>query len=198
VQAPSTFHDLMRRVRAGDGEAATELVRQYEREIRRAIRIKLTDPRLRRTLDSMDICQSVLGNFFVRAAAGQFDLHQPEQLLKLLLTMARNKLLDKARHQQADRRDGRRTEAGSVDFLARIADNGDTPSQIIANQELIETARSLLTEEERYLAEQRAHQRSWADIAADLNANPENLRKQLARAMDRVVGQLGLEGVPQG
>jgi RNA polymerase sigma-70 factor (ECF subfamily) len=183
----------MRRVRAGDGEAAAELVRRYEREIRRAIRIKLTDPRLRRTLDSMDICQSVLGNFFVRAAAGQFDLHRPEQLLKLLLTMARNKLLDKARHQQADRRDGRRLEANSTGVLAGIADNGDTPSQIIAGRELIEAARRLLTDEERHLAEQRARGRSWADIAAERGGNPENLRKQLARAMDRVAEQLGLD-----
>ena len=40
----------------------------------------------------MDICQSVLGSFFVRAATGQYKLETPEHLLKLLTTMARNKL----------------------------------------------------------------------------------------------------------
>ena len=50
--------------------------------------------RLRRVLDSVDVCQSVLANFFVRVAAGQFDLDQPEQLLRLLATMARNRILD--------------------------------------------------------------------------------------------------------
>jgi RNA polymerase sigma-70 factor (ECF subfamily) len=54
--------------------------------------LHLTDPRLRRVLDTVDVCQSVLGGF-VRAAAGQFDLEQPEQLVKLLTTMARNRIL---------------------------------------------------------------------------------------------------------
>src|SRR5262249_13616623 len=48
------FQDLMRRVRAGDPAAASELVRQYEGEIRRVIRVRL-DARLGRVLDSMDI-----------------------------------------------------------------------------------------------------------------------------------------------
>src|SRR5215813_4250005 len=136
-----SFPDLLCRVRAGDAEAAAALVRTYEPEIRRTIRVRLTDPRLRRTLDSMDICQSVLGNFFVRASAGQFDIDEPEQLLKLLLTMARNKVLDKARQQTAGRRDQRRLEANGDGVLAAVADRGDTPSQIVSGRELVEAAR---------------------------------------------------------
>src|SRR5437870_1877835 len=97
----AAFRDLIHRVRAGEQEAAAELVRQYEPEIRRAIRLRLTDPRLNRVLDSMDICQSVMANFFVRVHAGQFELDKPEQLLRLLVTMARNRLFDQARRQQA-------------------------------------------------------------------------------------------------
>src|SRR5260221_3136505 len=59
---------------------------------RRAIRFRLADTNLARLLDSMDICQSVLASFFLRAAAGQFDIEQPQQLVKLLVAMARNKL----------------------------------------------------------------------------------------------------------
>ena len=40
-----SFQALLRRVRAGDQEAAAELVRQYEGEIRRAVRLRL-DTRL--------------------------------------------------------------------------------------------------------------------------------------------------------
>ena len=57
------------------------------------LRVRLVDTRLNRLLDSMDICQSVLASFFVRAALGQYELETPEQLLKLLATMTRNKLL---------------------------------------------------------------------------------------------------------
>ncbi|MBI3466204.1 MAG: hypothetical protein HY000_24585 [Planctomycetes bacterium] len=54
-----SFREMIRRVRAGDEDAATELVRQYEPEIRREVRMRLTDPRLRRGIESVDICQSV-------------------------------------------------------------------------------------------------------------------------------------------
>ena len=56
------FQVLLRRVRAGDEQAARELVRRYEPAIRRAARIRLVDTRLNRLLDSMDICQSVLAS----------------------------------------------------------------------------------------------------------------------------------------
>src|SRR5438309_10206244 len=110
-----TFHDLIRRVRAGDQEAAAELVRSYEPAIRRAARVRLVDPRLQRLFDSMDISQSVFASFFVRAALGQYELEKPEQLLKLLVTMSRKKLADHARRETAARRDYRRVWAGSVE-----------------------------------------------------------------------------------
>ncbi len=187
---PNT-RDLLRRIRAGDADAATELVRRYEPEIRRAIRVKLTDPRLRRVLDSVDVCQSVLGNFFVRAAAGQFELDNPRQLLGLLVTMARNKVL--ARRQQADRRDQRRLDAGAAGGLDQVADAGPGPGSIVAGRELLEEVRRRLSDEERELAEERAQGRDWAAIAAERGGSAEALRKKLARALDRVARQMGLE-----
>lgn len=190
----AAFHDLMRRVRAGEPEAATELVRQYEPEIRRAVRLRLTDPRLHRLVDSMDICQSVLANFFVRVHAGQFELDRPEQLLRLLVTMARNRLLDQARKQHARRRDARRIDAGADERLANLADAGaGTPSRILAGKELLQAVRSQLTDEERELAERRALGKDWAEIAKELGSTPEALRKRLSRALDRVTRQLGLD-----
>src|SRR4051812_13228598 len=108
VVEDSTFRDLMRRVRAGEAAAATELVRTYEPAIRRAVRVRLEDSRLQRLCDSMDICQSVLASFFLRAAAGQYDLEKPAHLFKLLVAMARNKLADETRRQAAECRGGGR------------------------------------------------------------------------------------------
>ncbi len=86
------FTNLIQRVRAGEEDAVRELVRDYEPFIRRSIQIRLRDPRLRRVFDSMDICQSVLASFCVRATLGQYELSEPNQLPKLLHAMARNKL----------------------------------------------------------------------------------------------------------
>src|SRR4051794_2951522 len=80
---------FIRRVRDGDGRAAEELVRRYEPEIRLEVRtwLRLRDPRLRRVFDSMDICQSVMASFFVRAAIGEYELDEPRQLIRLLVGM---------------------------------------------------------------------------------------------------------------
>src|SRR3954451_3991768 len=104
-EAP-TFEELIRRVRGGDQDAAAALVRRYEPAIRRAVRFRLADARLGGMLDSMDICQSVMKSFFVRAASGQYDLETPEKVLGLLAAMARNKLASQARRQGAQRRGG--------------------------------------------------------------------------------------------
>src|SRR5438270_7279038 len=103
---------LFSRVRAGDADAAAELFRRFEPAIRRRVRVwlRLQDPRLRRVFDSIDVCQSVLASFFVRAAAGQYDLEEPGQLIALLFRMARHKLSHQVARQQAARRDVRRDQ----------------------------------------------------------------------------------------
>jgi RNA polymerase sigma-70 factor (ECF subfamily) len=186
-----SFEELIRRVRAGDQEAAAEVVRRYEPAIRRAVRFRLTDARLGRVLDSMDICQSVLASFFVRAAAGQYDLERPEQLLQLLAAMARKKLAFQARKERAQRRDNRRV-AASPDEEVFVA--GDpSPSRHAAARELLEEVRRRLTPDERRLAELRAAGLEWTAIALQVGGSPEALRKKLARAVERAARALGLD-----
>jgi RNA polymerase sigma-70 factor (ECF subfamily) len=190
---PETFRALLERVRAGDAEAAAELVRHFEPAIRRRIRMEMTSPHLRRLLDTVDICQSVLAAFFVRASAGQFDLTQPAQLHKLLAEMAHNKLLNHARSQQTQRRDHRRLEPGGAeDLLQAVADPGASPSHIVAGRELLQRARHLLSAEELELMDQRTLGRSWAEIAAEKGVPEPSLRKRYTRALDRVAQALGL------
>jgi len=186
-----TFRELIQRVRGGDDEAATEMVRRYEATIRMAIRVRLDQSDLRRLLDSMDICQSVLANFFVRAASGQFELDTPEQLIKLLVTMARNKLINHAKQQGAARRDYRRREGRPED--RDVADSSPSPSQVASYRELLQEVRSRLNEDERRLADFRGQGHSWAEIAAELDENADALRFRLDRALDRVAQELCLD-----
>ena len=151
----ASFHDLIRRVGSGDQNAAAVLVRHYEPEIRRDLRLRLQDSPLHRILDSIDISQSVLANFFVRAAAGQFDLATPEKLLKLLMKMAHNKLRDHARRQHACRRDHRRVQTSDSSAMAAVPAHIETPSKILEGREMLDAVHRCLSAEERYLAEQR-------------------------------------------
>ncbi len=186
------FLDLIRRVRAGDAAASAELVQRYEPAIRIAVHVRLNDPGLRRLFDSADICQSVLGNFFVRAASGQFDLETPEQLIHLLVTMARNRLTSHALRQRAACRDHRRNQHVPAD-QACLVDPGPSPSETVAGKELLEAFRGRLSPQERQLAEQRAHGQAWTEIAAAVGGSPDGLRMQLNRALDRVARELKLD-----
>jgi RNA polymerase sigma-70 factor (ECF subfamily) len=194
VAEDSRFKELLTRVRAGDGQAAEELFRDYEAQVRRIVRVRLTDPRLRREIESVDVCQSVMANFFVRAALGQFELTSADDLIKLLATMARNKLLNHVEQRHAMRRDVRRLERLPVDEMP-IDGGGETPSQIVANRELLAEFRSRLSQQERYIADQRRLGKGWGELAEELGATPDGLRVGFGRAIDRVSQELGLESL---
>lgn len=188
----NTFLELIQRVRAGEEAAAAEVVRRYERALLREIRLRLRDPRLRRALDSGDICQSVLASFFLRAASGQYDLQHSGHLLKLLVAMARNKLASQARHSYVVRRDpdALRTGLSAGEYLTAPEPG---PAQAVATSDFCGALMASLSAEERQLADRRARSEEWADIAADLGGNPDNLRKKLARALNRAVRRLSGE-----
>lgn len=186
------FAELLARVRSGDPAAAEELVRRYEPMIRLEVRMRLRDPRLRRLFDSLDVCQSVLGSFFVRAAAGQYDLQRPEHVAALLAVMARNKLAAEARRHTRGVRDVRKQAGGPADEF-EVAGPVATPSRHVEYRELLDRFRSRLTDDERALADRRAAGKSWGEIAAELGGEPKALGKRLERALDRVSQELGLE-----
>jgi RNA polymerase sigma factor (sigma-70 family) len=188
----ASFLVLIERVKAGESKAAEELLRQYESTVRRAIRVRMVNPALRRTVDSMDLCQSVMGSFFVRTALGQYDLGSPEQLIGLLVQLARNKVADHVRHEHAKVRDRRRTDADGA-AIDLVAARQDSPSQLVAGAEMLDQFRARLSQEERYLAEQRSEGREWNELAAELGQSAEALRKQLQRAVDRVSKELGMD-----
>jgi RNA polymerase sigma-70 factor (ECF subfamily) len=192
MEPDSSFAAWMARVRAGDAEAAEELVRRHERAVRVAVRLRLTDPRLRRHFDSMDVCQSVLASFFVRAAAGQFDLQNPQQLVGLLVKMARNKLLMQVRKHGQQKRDVGRVEAGGDD-APPVADAAPGPVRRAAARELLSHLLKCLGPEERELAQRRALGQGWQEIAADLGETPQAVRMRLSRAIDRVSPALGVD-----
>jgi RNA polymerase sigma-70 factor (ECF subfamily) len=187
--------ELIQRIRAGDQDAAAELVKRYEPAIRRAVRFRLADARLGSLFDSMDICQSVLGSFFIRAAGGQYDLSTPEQLLKLLTTMARNKLISEARKQHAQRRDLRRVTSHEQD-QGELVSMSPSPSSEFAVRDLLQEIRRRLSADERRILELKDQGHGWAAIALELGGNPAALRMRLSRALDRVGKELGLDDPP--
>jgi RNA polymerase sigma factor (sigma-70 family) len=181
-----SFRELVQRVRERDQDAAAELVRRYEPAIRVAVRVRLTDPLLRRLLDSVDICQSVLGDFFVHIADGRFELERPEQLVALLATMARNKVTNQALRQRAARRDQRRVAPGGLD--PEVADPGPDPSDLAEQRDLCLFVQDHLPPAEREIARLRGEGYEWAEIAEAVGATPDAVRVRLNRALGRLAG----------
>ncbi|APZ96237.1 RNA polymerase sigma factor [Fuerstiella marisgermanici] len=179
------FRDLIARVRDGDEDAAVELVNVYEPHVRRAVRIRLGAPKLRQLVDSMDISQSVLGNFFVRAVAGQFELDTPKQLVALLSRMAENRVRDWQRRHSTLRRDKGReislTHLRQEPAAVVYADEEANPL------DMLERVLKELTPEDSQLVEWRRAGDSWTEIADRTNKTPDALRMQLRRAVDRAL-----------
>jgi RNA polymerase sigma-70 factor (ECF subfamily) len=188
----SPFAELVRRIRAGDEHAAEELVRSYETPIRVLVRSRLTDPAMNRHFDSADVCQSVLASFFVRMAAGQYDLDSPGQLVGLLVRMAQNKLTERVRFHKQECRDAHRQgDLGEAAYA--VPQGGPGPDRVAAGRELLELVLERLGPQERAIAELRGRGKGWAEIGAALGGTADGLRVQLKRALDRLAPELGLD-----
>ena len=188
-----SFENLLDRVRQGDEPASAELVRLYEPEVRRFVRYRLQGPKMRRLLDSLDVCQSVFAKFFACVGAGKYELQHPRQLQQLLLKFANNKLLDHYRKQAAARHGGgMRGEGEAVDWLA-----DGTPQAAVAveNRELVDLLRSRLSADEQGILDQWMNGEDWPAIAAPMGLSAEAVRKRFTRAIDRAAKELGWEEV---
>jgi RNA polymerase sigma-70 factor (ECF subfamily) len=183
------FSDFVQRVRAGDEQAARELVRRFERAIRCEVRLHLTDASLYRLFDSADVSQAVLASFFARAADGQYRLDSADDLARLLIGMARKKAAHFARTQRAGRRDYRRTLAGGADDVPAAA---PAPDDQAAGAELEAEFRHRLSADERRIADLRADGRTWPEVADALGGTPKGREMQWRRAARRLAEKLGL------
>src|SRR5207248_10427992 len=88
AEEPS-FQTLILRIRAGDEAAAAEVVRRYEPAIRRAVRVRLRDPRRMLLIESVDVCQSGFGSILVQPALRRQQLSRPCPLLRLHASIVR-------------------------------------------------------------------------------------------------------------
>jgi RNA polymerase sigma-70 factor (ECF subfamily) len=110
TQAPSSTPDasLLRRFRGGDEDAATQLYLRYAGRLRAMAAAKAA-PELARRFDPDDIVQSVFRTFFRRAAAGEYQVPDGDELWKLFLVIGLNKVRAVAAHHKAAKRDVRQT-----------------------------------------------------------------------------------------
>jgi RNA polymerase sigma-70 factor (ECF subfamily) len=104
---------LLRRFRRGDQDGATQLYLRYAPRVRALVRAK-SSPDLARRVDADDLVQSVFRSFFQGVTRGYYDVPDGEELWKLFLVIALNKVRAAGNFHRAEKRDVRLTTNGAA------------------------------------------------------------------------------------
>ena len=187
---------FLARIREGDEDAARELLRRYEDQVRLVVRRQL--PRLLRArFDSLDFLQSVWGSFFRRMGAGPSEFEEPRNLVAFLARAARNKVIDEYRRAASQARDIRLEESLSEGSRAeQVSDDGDSPSALAQAHETLGRLRDLLPEGRRDVLDLKAAGFNNHEIAAQLGISERTVRRVLEDLRKR--SGMNEEGVGDG
>jgi RNA polymerase sigma factor (sigma-70 family) len=195
------FADLVAGVQQGDEAATARLVAKYEPQLRRYVRYRLINTRMRNLVDSLDISQSVFARLFSGLTEGRLEVAEPKQLIKLLTTMAGNRINDHIRQQTAHKRAHERIAGDPQEVLAAVPAQTIDVVDAIANAELLDLLRAELGPEDRRVLDARLRGNEWHEIAmqiameeptSDALPTAEALRKRLTRAIDAAASHLGI------
>jgi len=182
---------LLKRLRRGEVDAATELYVKYAERLTQVAR-RQTATNLVSRFDPEDVVQSVFRTFFRRFSTGNYDLPEGEELWKLLLVISLNKLRKLGLHHHAQKRDSRRTQVGQ-DMDAVSNGGGEeagthlrmTIDEVLAQLEPTAARIVLLRMEGRDIAEiATLAERSKRTIERVL----QNFRQRLAREVQEIPG----------
>jgi RNA polymerase sigma-70 factor (ECF subfamily) len=165
---------LLRRFRLGSEEAATELYRRYAPRLRRLARSQCSTI-LAQRVDADDIVQSVFCAFFQAARKGFYDIPAGEDLWRLLLVIALNKVRTKKTYHQAAKRDIRQTIAIHSSKTRRHAEDVTRSLLRIAFEEAL----IQLGEPEREMVTLLMEGRQVAEIAARLRRSKRTVERNL-------------------
>jgi RNA polymerase sigma-70 factor (ECF subfamily) len=170
---------VLARIRAGDEEAARELLVRYEAQVRLVVRRQL--PRLLRSrFDSLDFLQSVWGSFFRRMRAGPAEFAEPENLVAFLARAAKNKVIDEYRRASSRKQDMRIEEPIWEGNQPReLSADLATASDVAEAREVFAKLRELLPEDRRIVLDWKASGLTNREIGVRLGLSERTIRRLL-------------------
>ncbi len=185
------FQDLIERAAHGDEAAAAKLIADFSCFIARELRTQRRFYCLKSLVDSEDIVQSVWRCFFSALTQGEATFRDSREVAAYLTKVTQNRIETQFRRQHADKRDVRRT-INAVDL--EFADQAATqPSYTLATIEFLQSVMLQMTPAEQFLAKRRAEGATWEDLAVELGATAESLRKRHTRTAARISGKIEAE-----
>jgi RNA polymerase sigma-70 factor (ECF subfamily) len=114
---------LLRRFQGGQHDASTELYLRYAERLH-ALVVAQSSKDLARIVDAEEIVQSVFRTFFRRASHGHYSVPEGEEIWKLLLVIALNKVRAAGAYHRAAKRDVRQTVGGEAFDRAMESERG--------------------------------------------------------------------------
>jgi len=154
---------LLRQIRHGDQDAATQLYNRYASRLLSLARSGLSAD-LAQRVDGDDIVQSVFGSLFRRVSNGSYDVPADEELWGLLLVITLNKIREKGVYHRAAKRDVRQTASddGIDRSLAALSSESEAASVLRMS---VEEALGRLPEQHRNVIRLRMEGYEVAEIA---------------------------------
>ncbi len=135
-------HTLLKEFQGGNQAAAEEIYLRYARRLFALAKAKCS-PELPGGIDADDIVQSVFRRFFQRASRGFYEVAPGEELWRLLLAIALNRIRAQLSFHHAGKRDARlNTEGLLLDQLAEKS-RADTASDAHLRMVVVEALERL-------------------------------------------------------
>jgi RNA polymerase sigma-70 factor, ECF subfamily len=187
-QIPSD-HSLLRRFRRGQDDAPTQLYLRYAARLR-ALATAQTAPGLAARVDPEDIVQSVFRTFFRRAAEGQYDVPEGEEIWKLLLVIALHKIRAVGAFHRAARRDVRLTATGTAYDRAVDSEAGHDDEALAVLRMVIDDVLDALPPGHRPIVELRVEGHEVAEIAERVRRSKRTVERVLQEFRQRLDAQV--------
>ena len=180
----SPAQDILARLRAGDEQAAAEVFGRFAHRLVALARQELGKA-LRGKEDPEDAVQSALRSFYLRCAAGQYELASWDDLWGLLARITAHKCGHRLERFRAARRDVRREVSAPVEDDSNqsweILARDPTPSQGLLLAELLEELHRPLGERDRGILMLRLQGAELAAICAQLQCSERTVFRVLER-----------------
>jgi RNA polymerase sigma-70 factor (ECF subfamily) len=175
---------LVRRFRSGSQDAATDLYLRYAERLRALARGKV-NPTLATRVDPDDIVQSVFRSFFQAALQGLYDVPAGEELWKILMVIALNKIRNQREFHLAAKRDARLTLTGEV-FEEALEDKEPEKESDAFLRLVIAEALESLPPAHRHMVELRIHGFDVAQIAEKTGRSKRTTERILQEARTKL------------
>jgi RNA polymerase sigma-70 factor (ECF subfamily) len=182
-------HALLSRFRRGSDDAPTLLYLRYAERLR-ALAVAQRSPGLAARVDPEDIVQSVFRTFFRRAAEGQYDVPEGEEIWKLLLVIGLHKIRAVGAFHRAARRDVRLTAAGEVYDRAIDTKSGRDDSALDILRLVIDELLEGLPTSHRPIVELRIEGHEIAEIARRTHRSKRTVERVLQEFRQRLDTQI--------